>query len=53
MSGGGRQGQKTRGGAGRSPDLRGDYTARVFCPQGLALTTGGPQAPELKKQSQP
>jgi hypothetical protein len=31
----------------------GDYTARVFCPQGLALTARGPQAPTSKQQSQP
>jgi hypothetical protein len=30
----------------------GDYTARVFCPQGLALTARGPQAPTSKQQSQ-
>jgi hypothetical protein len=28
---------------------RSDYTARVFCPQGLALTTGGRHAPLLNK----
>jgi hypothetical protein len=31
---------------------RSDYTARVFCPKGLALTAWGPQAP-LSNRAQP
>jgi hypothetical protein len=31
--------------SGARPLSPGDYTARVFCPKGLALTAWGPQAP--------
>jgi hypothetical protein len=47
------QAKKRVGGAGRSRAERGDYTARVFCPQGLALTAWGPQAPSSNEQIQP
>jgi hypothetical protein len=42
MSGGWQSRPKNVGWCG--PE-RSDYTARVFCPKGLALTAWGPQAP--------
>jgi hypothetical protein len=45
MSGGWQSRPKNVGWCG--PE-RSDYPARVFCPQGLALTAWGPQAPTSK-----
>jgi len=47
MSGGWLSQAKKRGvvRAGARLPFSGDYTARVFCPKGLALTAWGPQAP--------
>ena len=53
MSGGWAVKTKKRGVVRAGAERAGDYTARVFCPQGLALTAWGPQAPNFKKQSQP
>ena len=52
MSGGLAVKTKKRG-VVRAGGAQRDYTARVFCPKGLALTAWGPQAPTSNKQSQP
>ena len=54
MSGGLAVKTKKCGWCGPEPEQReGDYTARVFFPEGLALTARGLQAPSSKREGQP